>query len=478
MLTVIPFCASDAPLAKSLLKWIIELGACKNHKALLIADPSQSWVSVMDIQQVANDAFQSANLITTDEHYEGWPEASNWMWFSAAEHVSKYYKEPFLWLEPDAVPLKAGWLDKVAGEYSGGYMGDIYKFDNPNGPFAPIDVMSGVAVYPVNAFAQIGGIIRARPKQAWDVSAGGVMTKHGKHTNLIHHFFGRQGMPPTFVKVKVNGHPENGKTLAEIRPDAVLFHRNKDGTLINLLSKRMPPDKRFVVVFAFCDKDAGLMTANLDWVAELGRNPNDTAILSYDRTVSGPVAQQVEGVAKRSFGQVLHNQYPTPSRGDFVFASKWAFRHAAKFMQQMQRPWMWYESDFWATKRGWLERLQREYRSCGKLCMGSVVPNMGHINGTAIYPADAFTRFRSIHMDDRQAFDMGMRDEMKGITHDASGLMQHVWVSDHGQLRPHGAGQLPNFREPGMIEQLLPTAVTFHRAKDTSLRDKLRALKT
>jgi hypothetical protein len=108
--------------------------------------------------------------------------------------------------------------------------------------------------------------------------------------------------------------------------------------------------------------------------------------------------------------------------------------------------------------------------------MGSVVPNMGHCNGTAIYPADAYTRFRTIHHDDGQAFDMGLRDEMKEITHDASHLMQHVWVSDHGRLRPHGAGQLPNFRESGMMEQLLPTAVTFHRAKDTALRDRLRAM--
>lgn len=433
-------------------------------------------MSALEVHQLACEAFENATLITTEEHYSGWPEASNWMWYCCAEYIAKYLKEPFLWLEPDAVPIKPGWLNKIAGEYNGGYLGHQYKFDNPHGPFAPIDVMSGIAVYPTTAFAQIGGIIKARPKQAWDVSACGPMVKNGTHTNLIHHFFGQKGLPPTFVSAKVNGLPVNAKAVSEIPSEAVLFHRNKDGSLINLLGKRMSPERRFSVVFGFCDKDAGLMTANLDWVAELGRNPNDTAVLSYDRTISNVTAQQIAGVAQRAFGQVLHNQYPTPPRGDFVFASKWAFRHAAQYMQRMQRPWLWYESDFWATKRGWLERLQREYRACGKACMGSVVPQMGHVNGTAIYPADANTRFKSIHVDDRHAFDMGLRDEMKDITHDASGLMQHVWVSDHGRLRPHGAGQLPNFREPGTFEQLLPTAVTFHRAKDTALRDKLRGL--
>lgn len=477
MLVVLPFCASDSALTRQLLKWCCELGRCKNHKALLVADAGMKWTEALEIHQLAGEAFDNPTLITTNEHYSGWPEAANRMFYAGSEHIHKYLKEPFLWLEPDCVPLKSGWLDKIAAAYQGGYLGHIYKFDNPNGPFAPIDVMSGVAVYPVNAFAQIGGIIKARPKNAWDVSAAGPMTKFGTHTNLIHHFFGQKGLPPTFVSAKVDGSPINAKTVAEIHPEAVLFHRNKDGSLINLLGKRMTPEQRFVVVFGFCDKDAGLMIANLDWVAELGRNQFDTAVLSYDRTVSNATAQQIAGVAARAFGQVIHNQYPTPPRGEFVFASRWAFRHAAKYMEQFKRPWLWYESDFWATKRGWLEKLQREYRACGRACMGSVVPNMGHVNGTAVYPADAHTRFRSIHQDDRQAFDMGLRDEMKGITHDASGLMQHVWVSDHGRLRPHGAGQLPNFREPGMVEQLLPTAVTFHRAKDLSLRDRLRERK-
>lgn len=477
MLTVIGFCQNDAALTRQLLKWICELGRCKNHKALLVADAGMKWTEALEIHQLAGEAFDNPTLITTEESYSGWPEAANRMFFAASQHIHKYLHEPFLWLEPDCVPLKQGWLNKIAGEYQGGFLGHIYKFERPGSPFAPIDVMSGIAVYPTTAFAQIGGIIKARPKNAWDVSASGPMTKNGTHTNLIHHFFGQHGLPPTFVSAKVAGSPLNAKTVAEIPPEAVLFHRNKDGSLINLLSKRMSPERRFVVVFGFCDKDAGLMTANLDWVAELGRNPQDTAVLSYDRTVSNATAQQIAGVAARGFGQVLHNQYSNPIRGDFVFASKWAFRHAAQYMQRMNRPWLWYESDFWPTKRGWLERLQREYRMCGKPCMGSVVPNMGHVNGTAVYPADAHTRFKSIHHDDRQAFDMGLRDEMKGITHDASALMQHVWVSDHGRFRPNGAGQLPNFREPGTMEQLLPGAVTFHRVKDTTLRDKLRALK-
>lgn len=240
MICVVPFHSKDAPNARNLLRWITELGGCKNRNAILVADAGCNWAMALDMQRLANQAFGNATLVCTDESYtEPWPVSANRMFYYGSQYIHEHVKQPFLWLEPDAVPLKPGWLDSIAGEYQGGFLGHIYKFDRPDSPFAPIDVMSGVAVYPSDAFQQICGCIKVHPKTAWDVSAAGPMIKTGWHTEAIHNFFGGRELPPTFTNAKTSGCPVNTLALSEIGKGAVLFHRNKDGTLIKLLRDRL-----------------------------------------------------------------------------------------------------------------------------------------------------------------------------------------------------------------------------------------------
>ena len=142
----------------------------------------------------------------------------------------------------------------------------------------------------------------------------------------------------------------------------------------------------------------------------------------------------------------------------------------------IQKPWFWMEPDLVPLRPGWLDILQEEYNRCGKDVMGSVVPGMGHVNGTSIYPPNLFTMCPMLFStpNGQWAFDMVMHNEIAHSLHDASHLMQHAWTMSGSTLSPHGGGELPSFMSPQSLGMLLPTAVTFHRVKDTSLIQRLR----
>ena len=58
------------------------------------------------------------------------------------------------------------------------------------------------------------------------------------NTPLIQHFWGKPDLAPTFREVKGEHDPENTIPMGFIKPEAVLWHRSKDGTLIDLLRAR------------------------------------------------------------------------------------------------------------------------------------------------------------------------------------------------------------------------------------------------
>jgi hypothetical protein len=475
MLVVLPFCAGDIASTRNLLRWIIDLGPC-SQSALLVADAAMQWSVALEFLDLANKAFKGATLISTDEPYTGWPQAPNWMFWYASKHIDHYLKEPFLWLEPDTVPLHKGWLDEIAADYKEGFMGDIYKYDNPHGPFAQIDVMSGIAVYPANAWEIIGGIIEARPDQAWDVSACGPMTNRGTHTGRIQHFFGQKGLPPTFAPTKVNGSPTNTLTLADLRPGASVFHRNKDGTLIALLRQKLLPRSaensrhNFVVVLPCWAQDAALLVKSLEWMAELGMTKTHDCIVSNENGVARQFLVRAHALANQVFRHVAAYQY---SQRQPTFNEAWFA--AANLMQRDGRSWLWMEPDCVALRPDWLSMLQTRYDRHGKPFMGPVVAGMGHMNGTGIYPGNTPQRCPlTMHTPMGQAWDMVMRQEMIQDCHDCSGLWHHAWVEREGQLHQHGHGHKPTFPTVESIRRVNPAAVVFHRSSDGTLIDRLR----
>jgi hypothetical protein len=205
--------------------------------------PDESKVN--EIKKLARKNFKSVLSITTPyrrrraDGSSTWPLMANFCFYSLCYYVAMAEKRPFLFLEPDAVPLCEGWLQKIEAEYEQSgkkFMGSVLE---TNLPSENPSYLNGVAVYPGNALLYfdrcfidfLNGV-----DAAFDL-AGAKMTVPQAHpTRLIQHFWGTERDSwPTFKKVKADGDPYNIFTLENLYPEAVLFHRTKDSSLIDLL---------------------------------------------------------------------------------------------------------------------------------------------------------------------------------------------------------------------------------------------------
>lgn len=164
-----------------------------------------------------------------------WPQGPNWAWQNAARYIesSKLLRQPWLWWEPDAVPLKPGWLSTLAAAYESG-----------SRPFAgPVAIqpsvgayMAGVAIYPpmVSQHVQFAMLTRTQP---WDVVASvrdGILRKTHDLSALICH-----------TPASSNTHFESIDDVVRLIPEsAVLFHKCKDGSLLDVLQGKSGPVER------------------------------------------------------------------------------------------------------------------------------------------------------------------------------------------------------------------------------------------
>lgn len=242
LLVVIPFTARDLPLTLSLLDWMEHLGGCSAYPCLLVQDCRLEKGAAQPVLEKCKSLFKSVDSISTPSplQNETWPAGPNWMFETTLLHFkTTNSKLPWLWLEPDCVPMKEGWLKMLDDAYAGiwkrkPYLGQVIL---PGLPKMPSEMLSGVAIYPPDAHkVMLGPLSQARLRSAFDVSTALHVVPHAMHTRLIWNFHGSErNLPPTFVRRIEKGHPKNALPLSAIPPQTVLFHRCKDGSLINLL---------------------------------------------------------------------------------------------------------------------------------------------------------------------------------------------------------------------------------------------------
>jgi hypothetical protein len=163
------------------------------------------------------------------------------MFQRAAGHIETCFKPwPWLWCEPDCVPLKAGWLDALGNAACFSpkhYIGPISRQKQEG---VPDVVMFATAIYPHNAHTELQKFCDG--KKAFDMAFSEYVVPRAQHTPLIQHVFGAPNDPPKFKDVKLEEDGPNVGTLANISKEAVLFHRNKDGSLIDLLRNASPEE--------------------------------------------------------------------------------------------------------------------------------------------------------------------------------------------------------------------------------------------
>lgn len=226
MLVVIPFCARDKAQAVRLAEHIAELGGVGKHDCLLAVHKDTDSEGVIEpltsaFGRIAEFAITDDMIVEREQH----TYAANLMWKRTVNHIAEMNEsQPWLWMEVDAAPTKASWLDAIHAAYAAcgkPFLHDLVK--TPRGKSN-----SGCGVYPAKVRDHTSRLWELSDV-SWDILLYEDFAPHTAYTPLIQDVgFLKDGMTlPTF--------PDQA-SLSIIRPEAVIFHRCKDGTLIDRLS--------------------------------------------------------------------------------------------------------------------------------------------------------------------------------------------------------------------------------------------------
>jgi GT2 family glycosyltransferase len=122
-------------------------------------------------------------------------------------------------------------------------------------------------------------------------------------------------------------------------------------------------------------------------------------------------------------------------------------------------------------RKGWLDEIECEYKTCGKPFMGPVVPcnqagfPVSYLNGVSVYPWNAFEIIQPLTKD--RAWDISMAEVVVPQSHNSK-LFIHLWGQKDNP---------PTFREvrdplhpeQKTINSIPATCALFHRCKDGTL---------
>lgn len=247
MLVIYPFCEKDWVQTCKNIEWAKELERHLPFTAILSHDDRTHPSHVAEVQRAAERLFEKVIVFWYPAPLKtSWPAAPNWAWQNIARYIACIHpKESWLWLEPDSVPIRKRWLHDIEAEHLRG--GKPFTGVVPDG----MAHMTGVAVYPPDVAAYSQAAMRTE-EAAWDVVLGkdiqGMI--HGKHTLFQHAWcinaetgkpWNGSGEVPTFKST------HDVVRLVDMK--AALFHRNKDGTLIEWLRRFYAhPEEAYVPV--------------------------------------------------------------------------------------------------------------------------------------------------------------------------------------------------------------------------------------
>ena len=472
MLIAFQVCFKDAAELIRLLEWCQRLGSYKDHDALIAADAATPWDKALEALKLAKIMFRTATILTNEAPIDDWVSGPKSLFLLSARHAAKN-GQAFLVMETDSIPLRAGWLDEIACEYAAcgkPFMGHIYECNQPN---LPSRLMSGIGVYSpeiLNAEAMI------QAGRNWDVAMTEYVVPRAHDTKLVRHLWGEPNRAPTFARKGVAGTEIFG--LDQIPPEAVIWHRNKDGSLIRLLERKFFPELAKSVPITACFNvhagDVDLAILHAKWLQKMGRKHSHTAIVCHDPSCPITKVTELRELLTPLFEKLETFCYSRPPVPTYPASANWAWQSTAFEMSRRGTPWFWIEADGICLKPDWLERLQFEYDGEGMSFMGAVVPHMGHVNGSAIYPADTPARMpRAMATPHGEAWDMRGKDDMGADRHDSK-LFFHLWTLVNRMPHPVGGGELPlNITADELRQWPIKDAAYVHRVKDASMLNLL-----
>jgi hypothetical protein len=127
---------------------------------------------------------------------------------------------PFIWLEVDAIPLKAGWAAALSAEYE--TCGKKFLISSDSHP--PHDLVGGIGCYPQETDWLLP---QHFPKSSWDMWLIEAVPHLVARTATIQHSYGWYNSRGFIDKIH-----EFPRDRAILRPGALLFHRDPTQSLI------------------------------------------------------------------------------------------------------------------------------------------------------------------------------------------------------------------------------------------------------
>lgn len=238
MRIVLPFYSGDVWLAKKNLEWMAELDGHLDYECVLASDITTNHIEVEDL---AKTLFRSVRVLKYHRAQWNGRLAVNWPWqqnhafFKTCEFMQTLQpRDSWLWMETDAVPICAGWLTALEVEYQ--------KGGKPFGGHwnARDSVFNGVGIYPARVgrhstrALMASRVVDNQGRQPpWDVYCSKEVKPmlHIMNPIMTHLWAGPgEEHAPTF--------PNAAAVDKLIMPRVVLFHRCKDGSLIDRLRER------------------------------------------------------------------------------------------------------------------------------------------------------------------------------------------------------------------------------------------------
>ncbi len=233
LVVVLPVARPDYHLACRWLKWVKALNDLRGDGALVHGLVVFGARSLSELQQ-QNLAELAAGIeggvyVVNPEDYErpeyGYAAAANHMLLQALLLTEKKYPgHPMLWCEADTVPMRASWVNEIQVEYYHAgrpFMGDFHaQCDIPH--------MTGNAVYPPDwrkLAPSLLEVVNKDPEWGWDSKCAAETVPQMHKASTIQQIW----MPPRFTN----------KTIGMVHHETALFHRDKNGSLIDLLSARL-----------------------------------------------------------------------------------------------------------------------------------------------------------------------------------------------------------------------------------------------
>lgn len=184
ILVVLPFSANDGVLAEHLCDFIhlVNKREQEGHCLLVCAGDVHDEMRAK-VELAAKVAFEGVETITAAKVVD--PNKNihiNRMFKTAAQHVISTYRTPWLWLEPDCVPVKYGWLDAIADSH-------YHQAKRYSGPWKkvmsadPVIFLNRVAVYPPDTMREL--LAPLDGLGAFNIAAGPVVVPKSTKTSVI-----------------------------------------------------------------------------------------------------------------------------------------------------------------------------------------------------------------------------------------------------------------------------------------------------